>query len=267
MKNKTLHYIMFIAIVLSLIISGCVSAPPPQATPAPTETPAPTTPSIPSPTVTVPPSPTPTPTAALTIKKSAHYESNTPAHGSILAEVPVNVVIDFNFDLGPGSSISVKTDDREYGTGETIIDSNKLAMRRNMVLDAPDGLYTVNYKACWPDGSCHDGHFQFTIDGTKAESYIDLRNKTEVSVKLSEIAFKPQNIRISRGTKVVWMNEDSVDHYVNTDSHPSHTYYPQQNSRALKKGDVFSLTFDKAGIYPYHCSAHARTMIGSIIVE
>lgn len=263
MKNKIVHYILFTAIVLSLIISGCVSAPPPQAT----STPVPTTPSIPGPAVTVPPSPTPTPTATLTIKKSAHYESNTPAHGSILAGVPVNVVIDFNFDLGPGSSISIKTGDREYGTGDTIIDSNKLAMRRNMDSNAPDGLYTVNYKACWPDGSCHDGHFQFNIDGTKADGYTDLRNKTEVTVKLSEIAFKPANIRISRGTKVIWINEDEVSHYVNTDAHPSHTYYPKQNSRALNKGDMFSLTFDKAGIYPYHCSAHAVIMKGSVIVE
>src|SRR3990167_1793893 len=32
-------------------------------------------------------------------KKSAHYESNTPEHGSTLAGVPINVVINFNFDL------------------------------------------------------------------------------------------------------------------------------------------------------------------------
>lgn len=200
-------------------------------------------------------------------KKSAHYESNSPAHGSVLAGVPVNVVIDFNFDLSTGSLISIKAGDREYGIGETIIDSNNLAMRRDIDTNAPDGLYTVNYKACWPDGSCHDGYFQFTIDRTKAETYADLRNKNEVTVKLSEISFKPTNIRISRGTKVVWMNEDNVIHYVNTDAHPSHTYYPQQNSGALKKGDVFSLTFDKTGVYPYHCSAHANVMTGSIIVE
>jgi len=136
-----------------------------------------------------------------------------------------------------------------------------------MEQDSPDGLYTVSYKACWPDGSCHDGHFQFIIDRTKAGTYTDLRNKTEVGVKLPGIAFKPQLIRISKGTKVIWMNEDDVDHYVNTDAHPSHTYYPVQNSKALKKGDVFSLTFDGVGIYPYHCSAHGASMNGSIVVE
>lgn len=102
----------------------------------------------------------------LSVKKSAHYVSNTPAHGSVLASVPENVSINFNFDLGTGSSISIKTGNREYGSGATIIESNKLVMRRSMDPNAPDGLYTVSYNACWPDGSCHDGHFQFTIDRT-----------------------------------------------------------------------------------------------------
>src|SRR3989338_5621939 len=84
-------------------------------------------------------------------KKSAHYESNTPEHGAVLAGVPVNVVIDFNFDLAQPSAISVVYDKtgEEFGTGGTIIDANKLAMRRDKKQEAPDGLYNVDYKACW----------------------------------------------------------------------------------------------------------------------
>src|SRR3990167_10810379 len=40
-------------------------------------------------------------------KKSAHYESNTPAHGATLAGVPINVVIDFNFDVAENSRIEI----------------------------------------------------------------------------------------------------------------------------------------------------------------
>ena len=202
-----------------------------------------------------------------TPKKSAHYESNTPVHGAVLAGVPTNVVIDFNFDLAPPSEIKIEKDGRNYGFGETVIDQNKLAMRRNMASDAPDGLYTVSYNACWPDGSCHDGSFQFAIDRTKSGEFEDMTSQSEVTVKLSQIMFEPQNIKISKGTKVTWVNNDSVEHYVNTDSHPAHTYFPQQNSQALKNGDTYSITFETAGIYPYHCSAHAQTMAGSIIVE
>jgi len=200
-------------------------------------------------------------------KKSAHYESNTPAHGTTLVGVPINIVIDFNFDLAKPSAIKILKEGKDYGIGDTIIDSSKLAMRRNMSPDAPNGSYTVEYKACWPDGSCHDGSFQFTVDRSQVGGYEDQTGKKEVTIKLSQIQFNPQNIKVSKGTKVTWVNDETVEHYVNTDSHPAHTYYPAQNSKLLQKGEQFSLTFDQSGIYPYHCSAHASSMIGSLLVE
>jgi plastocyanin len=214
--------------------------------------------------------PTSTPTQGqpefATPKKSPHWESNTPEHEAILAAVPINVVIDFNFDLGPGSNISIMSEGMEYATGKAGIDDSKLAMRRTMDPEAPDGFYRVEYEACWPDGSCHDGYFEFVIDRGKAEAYEDLRGRGQVSVTMTGIAFVPQSVRISKGTKVTWSNEDSVTHYVNTDSHPAHTYYPEMNSKALNRDDAYSIVFDIPGIYPYHCSAHTN-MKGSIIVE
>jgi plastocyanin len=202
-----------------------------------------------------------------TPKKSAHYESNTPAHGSTVPWVPINVVIDVNFDLRPPSSISIIKDGNEYGVGETVIDSNGLAMRVRMDPNSPNGVYTVVYDACWPDGSCHDGKFQFAIDTSKKESYTDLTGENQVAIDIMDFSFKPQSIRINKGTRVTWENQDSVEHFVNTDSHPAHTYYPDQNSRGLKKGDTYSVVFNEAGIYPYHCSAHASTMTAFILVE
>jgi plastocyanin len=200
-------------------------------------------------------------------KKSAHYETNTPAHGSVLAAPPVNVVIDFNFDLAVPSAISIMKEGKEYGQGDTVIDTNKLSMRRNFAADAPDGKYMVTYKACWPDRSCHDGSFEFAVDRSRASSYKNMQNLKEVTIRMSEIMFAPKNIIISLGTKVTWVNDEDVEHYVNTDSHPAHTYYPIQNSRSLAKGATYSVIFDKLGAYPYHCSAHADRMTGNIIVK
>lgn len=200
-------------------------------------------------------------------KKAAHYESNTPEHGAVLAGVPVNVVIDFNFDLASGSTIEITNNGTDYGEGQTTIDNNKLVLRRGIQQAAPDGIYTVAYKACWADGSCHDGEFQFKIDKSQASTFTDMRNKNEVTVELKNIAFNPQRILVSKGTKVTWHNSDSVEHTVNTDSHPAHTYYLGQNSRTLTSGDTYSVTFDKAGIYPYHCTPHAGTMTGMVLVE
>lgn len=200
-------------------------------------------------------------------KKSAHYESNTPEHGAVLAGVPINVVIDFNFDLAKPSEIKIEMDGKSYDVGQTIIDDNKLAMRRNVDANAPDGLYTATYKACWPDGSCHDGNFQFAIARSLAAGFSDMTGKKEVEIKMAQIKFNPQNIKVGKGTKITWVNDDNVVHYVNTDPHPGHDYYKPQNSESLAKGDSYSIVFDKAGIYPYHCSAHADQMVGSILVE
>lgn len=202
-----------------------------------------------------------------TPKKSAHYESNTPEQGTVIPAPPLNVVINFNFDLAPPSEISITSNGKDYGVDETVIDDGNLSMRREMDSSAPNGLYDVNYNACWPDGSCHDGHFQFAIDYSLISTYTDLRAQQDVTVTMSNISFQPANIVISPGTKVTWVNNDSVEHFVNTDSHPAHTYYPEMNSRGLSQGDAFSVILTKPGYYPYHCSAHPNQMRGSIVVK
>lgn len=115
---------------------------------------------------------TPEPTAqeqlapALTFtdpQKSAHYVSNTPAHGSILDQSPAEVVINFNFDLAENSTISITKEGKEYGGGAISFAADKLSMRKAVLGSGGSGVYTVNYNACWPDGSCHDGHFQFGV--------------------------------------------------------------------------------------------------------
>jgi plastocyanin len=255
--------ILLVSLVAVFIVfsAGCIDS-----QPAPSELPSPGSPEVTATVVslaTVNP-----PSYNLGIpKKSAHYESNTPAHGAILAGVPVNIVIDFNFDLGPGSAISVISGGREYGTGTTTIDPNRLAMRRPIERAAPDGLYEVIYIACWPDGSCHDGNFRFAIDRSLGREFTDLTGNPRVTISMNNISFEPARVRISRGTNVTWINLEAVEHFVNTESHPSHTYYLLQNSRGLLKNDTFSVIFDTPGIYPYHCSAHAAVMTGIILVE
>lgn len=200
-------------------------------------------------------------------KKTPHYESNVPEHGSTLPAAPINVVLNFNFDLHKKSSISIKTGNKEYGTGETTVDSSKLAMRRAVNPSAPNGKYTVTYSACWPDGSCHQGNFAFAINKTGAKKFQDMRNKKEVTVRLSQVKFQPAEIRISKGTKVTWVNDDNFEHSINSDPHPGHNYLSSQNSPLLKKGGTYTMTFPAPGFYPYHCSPHASFMKAAFIVE
>lgn len=202
-------------------------------------------------------------------KKSPHFVDSSPAHGELFAAAPKNIVINFNFDLSPKSTIQVAHENLkiEPTTGATTVDNTKLTLRQDLLGELPDGRYTVSYNACWPDNSCHDGQFDFIIDSKLKSEYQNMTGKTQVQISLKSIAFSPAKIVVSKGTKVTWTNDEAVGHYVNTDPHPSHTFYLGQNSKELKQGDAYSVTFSEAGEYPYHCSAHAATMIGRVVVE
>lgn len=200
-------------------------------------------------------------------QRTDNFESSTPTHGSVMPAVPINVVINVNNDLSDTSEIKINQNGEDYGFGAVTIDQNKLAFRRRVITTAPDGIYTVSYKACHMDGQCQDGQLEFKIDRTVAESFEDLTGKETIEIKMSDSMFRPKNIRVSKGTKITWLNDESIEHYVNTDSHPAHTYFLAQNSRSLKKGESYDAIFEEPGAYPYHCSAHAATMVGMIVVE
>jgi plastocyanin len=196
-----------------------------------------------------------------------HVKDSTPRAEDTAPAPPTSIVVNLDFDAAEGSSISVTKDGDEYARGETTIDEGKLAFRRAFEQSAPDGTYIVTYKACFPGEACADGHFRFRIDRSEARSFVDRRGEQTVQVDMTNVSFAPATIRVDRGTTVHWTNRDAVEHYVNTESHPYHTYFPTQNSRALSRDGEFTVTFDQPGWYPYHCSAHADVMRGAILVE
>jgi len=201
-------------------------------------------------------------------KKTPHFLDSTPLHGETYAAQPINVTINFDFDLSEKSKVSViDNSGTEWSQGEVFIEDSKTALKKSLKPDMTDGEYFVKYSACWPDNSCHEGTFSFMINLSKKSSYKDLRGQTEVAIDMKDIKFGDDKVIISPGTKVVWVNQDSVGHFVNTETHPEHTYFQEQNSRELTQGQTFSQTFTTLGQYNYHCSAHASTMTASLIVS
>jgi plastocyanin/methionine-rich copper-binding protein CopC len=197
-----------------------------------------------------------------------HFLDSTPLAGEVYAAQPINVTLNFNFDLAPGSSISVRSaDGQAWEEGTAVIEDVNTALKVPLRPSMPDGSYEVRYTACWPDRSCHDGRFSFAIDSRQQSEYRDLRGQDEVTVHLNELAFQEAKIMLSPGTRVTWVNDEGVGHFVNTETHPEHTYFTPQNSRELKQGESFTVSFDTPGQYNYHCSAHVpQGMLGSILV-
>lgn len=98
------------------------------------------------------------------------------------------------------------------------------------------------------------------------------------SVDVRNIAFKPAEITVLKGTEVTWVNfDESVAHTV-TSGEAGDKGVPGVRDPAPNKpdgsfdgpldeaGDEFAFTFDKAGEYAYFCDIHP-SMRGVVIVE
>jgi plastocyanin len=80
-----------------------------------------------------------------------------------------------------------------------------------------------------------------------------------VQVKISNFAFKPARLVVSRGTKVVWTNADSDPHTVTSDR-------PGFSSQALDTGSTYALQTKRTGTFTYHCTIHPF-MHGTLVVQ
>jgi amicyanin len=81
----------------------------------------------------------------------------------------------------------------------------------------------------------------------------------EVTVKIGNFTFGPQELKVKSGTTVTWTNEDDIPHTVTSSTLAF-------RSKALDSDDKFSFTFTTPGTYQYFCSLHPH-MTGTIVVE
>ena len=79
-------------------------------------------------------------------------------------------------------------------------------------------------------------------------------------VVIKNFSFNPAHITIKRGTRVRWINKDSVQHTATANNGRSF------DSGLLRKGQRYSHTFKRAGKKPYHCEPHPH-MKGSVTVK
>ena len=209
-------------------------------------------------------------TASLPDKiRAPHFINSFPAHGETLAQTPEVVVFNFDFNLNPGSAIDISLDGQQVDSGPLNISDSELSMRVPLEQRGANGVYKTDYKACWPDGSCHDGTVGFIVDGTVSSQYVDLRGQAEISVPMKDgFRFEPARMIISPGTTVTWVNDSADAHFVNSDPHPSHNVIEDLNSSRINPGESYTFTFEEVGAWGYHCSAHFNSdMIAQVIVE
>ncbi len=110
-----------------------------------------------------------------------------------------------------------------------------------------------------------NGTPEYTLTPTTTESLntstpvVTGTSNTSVTVNIRSFSFDPSTITVKKGTKVTWLNNDSVSHTITSDSGSL------LKSSILAPGQSFSFTFTNIGTVNYHCSIHT-TMKASVVV-
>jgi plastocyanin len=126
-------------------------------------------------------------------------------------------------------------------------------MRRTLLAFAAAGLLLVS--ACASGASTESAPEPAHEASSKSSVSKD---KTVLLPK--SYAFAPESVEVAEGGTVTWINKDDFPHTVQL-------LDGSEGDKAIGVGKSTSITFDKAGSYPYNCSLHPTQMKGEVVVR
>ncbi len=65
----------------------------------------------------------------------------------------------------------------------------------------------------------------------------------------------PLNLEVTKGTTVVWINDDNIQHTIQSQDEQGNVM-SLFNSKALKTSERFAYKFNEEGVYHYFCTIH-----------
>ena len=130
-------------------------------------------------------------------------------------------------------------------------------------------LWIKNTALWYGEGSISETEFLNAIKFLIENGIIELKDDQVVSKNLFssvlipngnfDIAntgfYIPLNLEVTTGTTVVWVNDDSVPHTIQSQDEKG-AIIGLFNSAPLVTGESFEYTFDESGVYNYYCSFH-----------
>ena len=94
---------------------------------------------------------------------------------------------------------------------------------------------------------------------TLSEPTVEAPGRSDlVVITIENYKFTPNQISVTAGSTVTWLNQDPVSHNIVFDD--------QNASPLLEKGEQWSYKFDKPGSFRYYCHKHPL-MIGNVEVR
>ncbi len=91
--------------------------------------------------------------------------------------------------------------------------------------------------------------------------------ETETVISMTTNGFEPSTVTVKAGTKVTFVNNDTVDRWPASAFHPTHLELPGFDAlKGIAPGASYSFTFEKVGKWGFHDHLFP-TMFGSVTVE
>lgn len=110
-----------------------------------------------------------------------------------------------------------------------------------------------------------------TLTNIQNTSKLSSSNKTSVSIvtgaedPTNVENFVPKSITVSKGTTLLWTNDDYTLHTVTSGS-PQTSSGTEFDSSYFGEGETFEWTFEKSGVFEYYCTLHPF-MAGTVNVN
>lgn len=190
-----------------------------------------------------------------------------PEHRQVVPAAPANIIITTNTSTLTGNStITIDKDGKDYGEDKALVIGSGKVLRRDMDENAPDGIYTVNYRLCSQGRDCLTGSYQFKIDENLDKNYEDRTRDSAVTVNFENGKLNPERFIISQGTRVTWQNKEATVYRLYPGSEEVKNIFPRLTSGPISQNGTFTFVITEQGYIEYFAE-NGNKIEGKIIVK
>lgn len=108
---------------------------------------------------------------------------------------------------------------------------------------------------------------QSSISTNPAPTSFTTQNQSQITIKMTDKGLDPKDVKIKKGTRVIFVNKDDDLRWPASNIHPTHSIYPEFDpQKPIKSESSWQFTFDKIGVWRFHDHL-ISTFTGSITVE
>lgn len=108
------------------------------------------------------------------------------------------------------------------------------------------------------------GFFVFGNRSASTPDDVDMRGHSSVSIVLTDAGFRPERVVVDAGTTLVFTTSRDKPFWPASNSHPSHSLYPEFDSvEPIAVDAEWSFVIDKKGVWGFH--DHIRSYYAGVV--